>query len=802
MNGRKLSTFTRVVILTAFYCVGGMLGEASSFMSGRVALVWPQSGIALAAILLFGYRFWPGVALGAVLFDVWNGTAPSLFTLGTAIGSTVGALLCTYLLERFVKFRPSMERVHDVAGLVVLACLLGTTVNASFNVVSLCYQGRGSWDALFPAMLSWWVPNAMAGLVVTPFILTWGSPSFIRWRPKRVMEAGLCAIGLLAGTLISFNSWYVYGLQNYPLAYLPYPFLVWGALRFGPRGATTGTLLVSAVAIHALLQMRGPFVTRLESESLMLIGSYIGILAVSNLLLAAAAMEHRRAEEALAQSEERFSKAFHASPIAIGIATLDDQRFVDVNGQFLRMLGYGREEVIGHTDLELPIWVNLGQRAQLLESVREGRNPRDLEAQLRSRSGETLTVLTSVESINLASQPCLLFILHDITERQSLEAQLRQLQKMEAIGQLSAGVAHDFNNILTVIQGYTKLVAGERHLEPKTVEALDLVMAAADRASLLTRQLLTFSRRQATHPQKLNVNELVEDTAAMLGRILGEDIALSFDCEPQLSMVVADSGMIEQVLLNLAVNSRDAMPRGGKLTIRTAELHIDDAYAKLHPESRSGTFVKLAVADTGCGIAPENLPRVFEPFFTTKEVGKGTGLGLATVFGIVKQHLGWITVASTPGLGTTFEILLPSTGEKPTPSLEKPAEPRARGGTETILLVEDEEAVRGLARVVLQRHGYRVLEAGSGSRALAVWNEHASDIDLLLTDMVMPEGMSGRELAEELLANRSDLKIIYTSGYSEDMFEKSLSLEEGFNFLRKPFYPQKLAQTVRDCLDR
>ncbi|HWY30807.1 MAG TPA: MASE1 domain-containing protein [Candidatus Acidoferrum sp.] len=301
-----MTTPTRVVILIALYFIGGLVGKETSFLSGSVVLVWPPSGIALAAILLFGYRFWPGVALGAVLFSCMNGMPFGFFTFGTAIGNTMGAIVCTYLLKKFIAFDNAMERTRDVTGYIGLACFLGTTVNAAFNVVSLVYSGEVKWDDLLPTTLLWWVPNALAGLVVAPFLLAWAVRSRVRWSPRLLVEAAICAAGLVAGTLISFNSWFVYGIQNYPLAYLPFPFLVWGALRFGQRGATTGTLLVSVLAIASLLKRTGPFITNTETDSLMLIGSYIGILAVTNMLLAAAAAERRAAERAVSESEKRF----------------------------------------------------------------------------------------------------------------------------------------------------------------------------------------------------------------------------------------------------------------------------------------------------------------------------------------------------------------------------------------------------------------------------------------------------------------------------------------------------------------
>jgi len=359
---RNLTTFTRVVVLIALYFVGGLLGKETSFLSGSVSLVWPPAGIALAAILLFGYRFWPGVALGAILFSFMNGTPFGFFTLGTAIGNTMGAIVCAYLLKKFIAFDNAMERTRDVTGYIGLACFLGTTVNAAFNVVSLAYSGAVKWDDLFPTTLVWWVPNALAGLVVAPFLITWATPSATRWNAKLIAEAVLCGAGLIGGTLISFNSWVGQGIQNYPLAYLPFPFLVWGALRFGQRGATAGTLLVSALAIYSLAHGTGPFATNTERESLMLIGSYIGILAVTNMLLAATAAERRAAERAVSESEKRFRAVVEDQTDLIcrfqpdGLLTFVNETFCRFHGKrSAELLGTNFFQTLSEEDAAVPL---------------------------------------------------------------------------------------------------------------------------------------------------------------------------------------------------------------------------------------------------------------------------------------------------------------------------------------------------------------------------------------------------------------------------------------------------------------
>jgi len=385
--------------------------------------------------------------------------------------------------------------------------------------------------------------------------------------------------------------------------------------------------------------------------------------------------------------------------------------------------------------------------------------------------------------------------------QKGLEDQLRQSQKMEAIGQLAGGVAHDFNNILTVIQGHASLLLAGGALNSVCARSAEQIGQAADRAAGLTRQLLTFSRRQVMQPRRLDMSEIVCNMTQMLSRILGEDIALQLRYSAQPALVQADAGMMEQVLLNLAVNSRDAMPKGGKLTINISIQEGHSLQSDLISGTHTGNFVCLSVIDTGCGISPENLPRIFEPFFSTKAVGKGTGLGLATVYGIIQQHEGWIKVQSEPGNGTTFNVFIPCTNGSIESGEKQSAAPAIRGGKETVLVVEDEAPVRELVCNLLLSHGYRVLEAESGVKALELWHNTQERVDLVLTDLVMPDQMNGRELAEKLWAEQPALKVIFTSGYSVDVVGADFVLQRGINYLQKPYPPSKLALAVRDCLD-
>ncbi len=392
----------------------------------------------------------------------------------------------------------------------------------------------------------------------------------------------------------------------------------------------------------------------------------------------------------------------------------------------------------------------------------------------------------------------------DITNRTALENQLRQAQKMEAVGQLAGGVAHDFNNMLAVIRGNAELLLMDKERCPAEArEGLKHVVEASERAANLTRQLLTFSRKQVLQLQPVLLNTVIANLTKMLHRVLRANIDLQCQYANPLSHVQADTGMIEQVILNLVVNARDAIPEGGQLRVATEQLTLDEPHARANPEARAGEFVCLLVSDTGTGIAPEVLPRIFEPFFTTKDPGKGTGLGLATVYGIVKQHQGWIEVSTRIGEGSTFKVFLPAIATPERLSAAAGVEPVVGGGTETILLVEDEHSVRITTRRVLESKGYTILEAASATEALELWQNHEQEIALLLTDIIMPGKMTGRDLAERLWGQRPGLKVVFMSGYSADVLGKGTDFIRRTRsyFVQKPFSSRAILETVRLCLD-
>lgn len=510
------------------------------------------------------------------------------------------------------------------------------------------------------------------------------------------------------------------------------------------------------------------------------------------------------AVEALRESRGMLEKAQRVGQIGSWVSEVGSPK-VDWSDETCRIFGFLPGEFDGRLETffsMIPAEDREIVKVSAAAAVNGGR-PYDLEHRIIRRDGQLRWVheQADVERDAQGRPVRMIGVVREITERKVLEEQFRQSQKMEAVGQLAGGVAHDFNNLLTIIQGNASLLGMSASEGGETRDLANQIAAAAERAAGLTRQLLLFSRKQVMQPVDIDLNRIVGNMTKMLQRILGEDIVLLAEYAPNLPLIHADAGMIEQVLMNLAVNSRDAMPGGGRLTITTGLRAVSSEQAQQNPETAAGRFVSLSVSDTGSGIPAEVLPHIFEPFFTTKEAGKGTGLGLATAYGIIKQHHGWIEVASDAARGTLFHICLPAIegGNVEQPAPKTPAKlPR---GTETILLVEDEAPLRTLATNLLQRCGYSVVPASSGKAALEMWDSQKDSVQLLLTDLIMPDGVNGRELGARLQSKKPSLKIVYTSGYSAELAGQGAPLVEGVNFLQKPYDLRKLAQTIRNSLD-
>jgi len=511
--------------------------------------------------------------------------------------------------------------------------------------------------------------------------------------------------------------------------------------------------------------------------------------------------ERKRAEQALRRSEADFRSAVEDAPYGIYRASKTGA-FLQTNPALQKMLGYDSAEELRKKDLAADIFRHAAEYTRLTDLLIRSDEIKDIEMEWKRSDGTPITVRCSGRCIKDESGAPAYFEMfaEDVTEKRVLERQLRMAQKMEAIGRLSGGIAHDFNNHLGVIIGYSRVLKkalGESN--PLTDHALE-IEKAGQRAASLTKQLLSFSRQQVLTPAVLSLNTLASDMESMLPRLLGEDIAVSLALDPNLGSVKADPSQIEQVIMNLAVNARDAMPEGGKLKIRTANVEFDQSYTRSHPGSKAGHYVLLAVTDTGTGMDAATLMHIFEPFFTTKERGKGTGLGLATVYGIVKQSRGYIWVDSTPGKGTSFEIYLqrhqgqPAIEEQQVDPGEKPR------CSENILLVEDAEPLRKLAQAFLEAAGFRVLSAGSGEEALDVAARSGVTFDLLLTDVIMP-GMNGRILAEQLSPRQPGMKVLYMSGYTDSFIAGHGVLDPGTHLLHKPFTEEVLIRKAREVLD-
>jgi two-component system, cell cycle sensor histidine kinase and response regulator CckA len=507
----------------------------------------------------------------------------------------------------------------------------------------------------------------------------------------------------------------------------------------------------------------------------------------------------KRMEAGLRDSEERYRLLFERNLAGVYRSTAGG-RLLECNRAYAKMMGYA-SPAEAMAQPALAFYASPQDREDFLEKLRREGSLVNYENQARRKDASLVWVIENVSLIRSEDgEEILLGTAFDMTDRKRLEEQLLQSQKMEAIGRLAGGIAHDFNNLLTAVSGYTELLLGQLSPGDPRRESAEEIRHAGKRAAALTQQLLAFSRRQVLEPRVLDLNSVISNMEKMLRRVIGEDVELATSLSAGLWRTKADPGQIEQVILNLVVNARDAMPRGGRLTLETANVELDEKFAGRYVTVHPGPHVMLAVSDTGVGMDPELQARLFEPFFTTKERGKGTGLGLSTTYGVVKQSGGSVWVYSEPGHGTTFKIYLPRC-EEPLDATVAPAPASApRAGTETVLLVEDEPEVRRLVDRLLRMQGYTVLSAPSGAEAIAIANGHEAPIDVLVTDVIMP-GMNGPDLARTLEHARPRMKVLYISGYTDTAIARHGILDPGMTLLSKPFTPDALARKMREVLD-
>jgi two-component system cell cycle sensor histidine kinase/response regulator CckA len=551
-----------------------------------------------------------------------------------------------------------------------------------------------------------------------------------------------------------------------------------------PLKTPTATIGVLVVQHYQDQNAYGP----LDLEFLDSVGGHIAL-----------AIERRSAEESLRKSESMFRLFFAYNPLPTWLFDRDTLRFLHVNDAAIAQYGYTREEFENITVLDVrPESEREKHQQHLKNATVEGRYRGVWNH--RAKNGKTFEVEYISHDLEYLGRRVRLAVMQDVSERHQLEQQLRQAQKMEAVGRLAGGIAHDFNNLLMVIKGHTELLLNVLPPSDHVTRKIEQIDRSADRAAALTRQLLAFSRMQVLNPQVINLNGIVEEIGKLVLRLIGEDIELNIRKDADLGAVRADANQIEQIIMNLVVNARDAMPSGGRLLIETSNEEFDHSCGSSHSVMTPGRYVLLAVTDTGTGMDPETQARIFEPFFTTKEKGKGTGLGLATVYGVVKQSGGFIWVYSEVGKGTSFKIYLPrveGVEDQPAPPRQLLQIPQ---GTETVLLAEDENDVRDIARQFLESGGYKVVEARDGAEALRVAAEQAGKIDLLVTDMIMP-GMTGQELAGRLLQQNDGIRVIFMSGYSEHTASQIADITSAMRLLTKPFSRGSLLRAVREILD-
>jgi PAS domain S-box-containing protein len=510
-----------------------------------------------------------------------------------------------------------------------------------------------------------------------------------------------------------------------------------------------------------------------------------------------AAIAHKSDLDRL-EAESKFRTAFQANPQGLTITTWENGTYMEVNDSFLTTVEYERAELLGKSALDLKLWVDKQERVAMVEKLRRDGRVMELEVRFRTKSGKERQLLLSAHPFQLHGQSCILCILNDVTERRILERQFYQAQRMEAVGRLAGGVAHDFNNILMIASANAQFAEEAREYPERVERYARQIQKATDRGASLTRQLLAFSRQQILKPAVLDLNAVITELWKLLPPLLGEDIKTVLSLDSGLGCVNADRAQVEQVIMNLAVNARDAMPRGGSLTVETTNLVLDGDFAIQGVALAAGRYVLLSIKDTGTGMTPEVQAHIFDPFFTTKELGKGTGLGLATVYGIVKQSGGYIRVSSEENKGSTFEIYLPRVEPSGAEVHAISGRELLSAGAGTILIVEDEPDLRRVASEYLRAKGFQVLEAATGRAALELCNSHNGSIDLLITDMVMPEG-SGPAVARAAADARPGLRTIFMSGYTDGAMVESLGPQA--TFFQKPFSMDALARKIHEVLN-
>ncbi|GMV40934.1 MAG: hypothetical protein AMXMBFR64_26500 [Myxococcales bacterium] len=887
-------------------------GDLVAAVPGAIPTICLSSGVVLALVYRWGERLLPGVILGAVLAAA-SARAPAL---AAAIGAATAAaevLFGARVLRAAGLFNPSLGDVRSAVVLVAVAAPLMALVGATGGVLALASVGgvpAGDLPALWGM---WWLGDFIGILVVAPVAFTWVNRGEVV--PGPGWELGVLLLTLAATTTVTFTDVLPFRNTSYPLAFVLVPFLVWSAVRHGPRGAASASFVAGMVAAVCTMAGLGPLAHTDPRSKLILLQSLVSVAAVSSLVLAgalastrsmaralavtefrerallsgipdlifrvspdgrvleqhgsaldpaipmlagrsldqlvapeqaqavrdrvaraavhgiteavelrgAAALgardwearfvpmrdgtvlslvrdvsQRRAAEAALRESEERYRTLFQQSPSPILIMASDTLAFLDVNETAVRQYGWTRDEFRAMTARDIRPPDDAVPVEEMMSSLGDLPFASASPWRHRRKDGAVFEVEVVSHPVRIQGRDARIVMVNDVSERTRLEGQLREAQRLEAIGRLVGGIAHDFNNLLTTVVGYSELLLDAVPESDPVHADIREILAAGRRGTQLTKQLLAFSRQQVLAPRVVDLNHVLERLEPTILRLAGDRIRLGLDlCDPA-PRVKTDPGQLEQILTNLVINARDAMTEGGRLSLRTRVAEVGEAEASMHPDAAPGRYAVLSVVDDGVGMSEETRRRMFEPFFTTKPLGQAAGLGLSAVYGFVMQSGGFVEVETAPGEGTTMALYLPLLEtDLPSGAIVQPGHlPFA--GAETVLCVEDEPSVRRLMRRALSDRGYRVLVAASGMEALSMAADHPGDIHVLVADVVMPK-LSGPEVAASVRASRPSARVLYVTGYGQTAGMRVERLDAPV--LHKPFSPEQLARAVREVVD-
>jgi len=785
-DARMLVAFGITIFVTV------LLGVHLHLEPQKIAIAWPGVGVALGWFVLRDRRLWPAMALvhflAAFSASAIPGDLPVTLNISFNAASTLEAVVGAWFLGA-VGIRPiDMTEPRHVVALAAVVAIV-SPLTAMLAVAPLAT----SMSNLPELWLQFWIVDGVGIVIVVPAIVTATSIAGRRLGRVRLVELAMLFVATAVVTAAAIRIDVQDPGSVWAGRYLVFPFMALAAFRFGPLGAASTSLVMSSSAIGTAILSSNVLEANEAKDAVLSLQVFICFVSLSASGLAILDSKRRSTQVALSQAHSLLGNVIASSPMAI--IALDKGGAVSIWNRAAESLFEVPEgDTLGRSLSNIPsIGWALGSR--IADALR-GQETAEADISVVRRSGETVTCLASFAPVrdDSGSPAGAIVMLSDLTERTKLEAQLRQLQKMDALGMLASGVAHDFNNILSIILGYGSILLRRMPEDDSQREKVEGIADAARRGAALTRQLLAFARPQTFHIRVVNLNDQLEDARELLRRLLREDIELHLELGADVGAVRIDPALIDLVVMNLVINARDAMESGGQVTVRTDDVVLERGDADLPSDSKPGRYAVLTVDDTGCGMSPETMRHVFDPFFTTKEVGKGTGLGLAMVFAAVRQSEGFVHVQSREGHGTSFTIHLPVTAtaaEVREPSSEPGAIAR---GAATILVVEDEDEVRKVVVEALVLAGYRTHTASKPSDALAL-NEQLEELDLVISDGIMPE-MSGPALVERLLVKRRDLRVLYISGYADDRVEHNVSTRSSFAFLQKPFDGEALIAKV------